>query len=47
MPSYGSWESTNKMNNLEANAGRKNFGRGFSFGEIGKHQHPRERRGMG
>lgn len=34
MPSYGSWESTKKMNNLEANAGRKNFGRGFSFGHI-------------
>ena len=34
MPSNGSWESPYKMNNLEANAGRKNFGRGFSFGEI-------------
>lgn len=34
MPSYGSWESPSKMNNLEANAGRRNFGRGFSFGET-------------
>ena len=32
MPSYNSWETTNKMNNLEANAGMTRL-RGFSFGE--------------